>query len=170
MISNKILDDSYNSNEELAKQICEYFKSDTLYHECGYVKSIAQAICIVGGNDYGCGYVNSIAQAICIVGGHYDCGYENNIGSAICKIGTSHWVECVNVTTIHEGIEKYNKTQVRNDYLLLENQGDYDWAWDQFYHNSGSLVWACRGIQTGRFAEKKNCYGKIQNDNRWPNK
>lgn len=46
---------------------------------------------------------------------------------------------------------------------------DYDWDWDQFYHN-GSLIWACRGIQTGQFAEQSRCQYKYQSDYRWPAK
>lgn len=46
---------------------------------------------------------------------------------------------------------------------------DYDWDWDQFYHN-GSLLWACRGIQTGQFAEQSRCQYKHQSDYRWPAK
>lgn len=46
---------------------------------------------------------------------------------------------------------------------------DYDWDWDQFYHQ-GSLTWACRGVQTGQFAESSHCAYKPQNDLRWPGK
>lgn len=46
---------------------------------------------------------------------------------------------------------------------------DYEWDWDQFYHQ-GTLIWACRGVQTGQFAERSNCQYKYQSDYRWPNK
>lgn len=46
---------------------------------------------------------------------------------------------------------------------------DYEWDWDQFY-NQGSLVWACRGVQTGQFAEQSRCQHKYQVDYRWPGK
>lgn len=47
---------------------------------------------------------------------------------------------------------------------------DYSYAWDQFYHSNGSLVWACRGRQTGRFSELSNCQYLYKNDNTWPGK
>jgi len=46
---------------------------------------------------------------------------------------------------------------------------DWDWDWDQFY-DSGALVWVCRGLQTGQFAEPYRCQYKMQTDWRWPSK
>lgn len=47
---------------------------------------------------------------------------------------------------------------------------DTQWDWDQFYNDSWQLVWACRGVQTGRFAEQSRCAYKVQVDSRWPDK
>ncbi len=47
---------------------------------------------------------------------------------------------------------------------------DYAWDWDQFYNDQYQLVWICRGVQTGQFAELSKCYGKFQTDSRWPSK
>jgi hypothetical protein len=47
---------------------------------------------------------------------------------------------------------------------------DYDWDWDQFYNEYGVLVWRCRGIQTGQFAENSNCAYDAMTDHRWPTK
>lgn len=47
---------------------------------------------------------------------------------------------------------------------------DYDWAWDQFYSASYELVWACRGIQTGQFANVDKCQYDSKIDSRWPAK
>jgi hypothetical protein len=47
---------------------------------------------------------------------------------------------------------------------------DYDWEWDQFYNQNRALVWACRGIQTGQFAEQQHCAGKMMTDWKWPGK
>lgn len=47
---------------------------------------------------------------------------------------------------------------------------DYDWAWDQFYSDTGQLVWACRGRQSGRFADQYRCAGKAMSDFTWPAK
>lgn len=49
-------------------------------------------------------------------------------------------------------------------------QVDYSWDWDQFYNQYRQLVWACRGVQTGQFAESHRCIGKYQTDYRWPSK
>jgi hypothetical protein len=64
-------------------------------------------------------------------------------------------------------------------YAIGRNQGyangyaahqltDYDWAWDQFYNANYALVWACRGKQTGQFADMAKCQYKPQNDLTWP--
>lgn len=47
---------------------------------------------------------------------------------------------------------------------------DYDWDWDEFYNANRQLVWACRGVQTGEFAEQWHCNGTPQTDWRWPSK
>jgi hypothetical protein len=47
---------------------------------------------------------------------------------------------------------------------------DYEWDWDEFYDQSGDLVWTCRGVQTGQFAEFERCSGRYQTDSRWPGK
>lgn len=47
---------------------------------------------------------------------------------------------------------------------------DSDWDWDQFYNEYGVLVWRCRGIQTGQFAENSNCAYDSMTDYRWPGK
>lgn len=45
---------------------------------------------------------------------------------------------------------------------------DHDWDWDFFYDEYGRPTWACRGIQTGRFAELRHCQYDVKDDNRWP--
>lgn len=47
---------------------------------------------------------------------------------------------------------------------------DSDWAWDQFNNEYRQLVWACRGKQTGQFAESSRCQYKPVNDYTWPSK
>jgi len=46
--------------------------------------------------------------------------------------------------------------------------GDSTFAWDQFMANDGSMMWACRGRQTGRFADQWRCSGLPMNDYTWP--
>lgn len=45
---------------------------------------------------------------------------------------------------------------------------DTSWAWDQFQSTSGGLMWACRGKQTGRFADQWRCAGLPMGDFTWP--
>lgn len=45
---------------------------------------------------------------------------------------------------------------------------DYDWDWDRFYDERGQDRWACRGVQTGRFAETWRCQYDLKVDDRWP--
>lgn len=47
---------------------------------------------------------------------------------------------------------------------------DYDWAWDEFYNQYNQLVWSCRGMQTGQFAELDKCAYKVKIDSTWPSK
>lgn len=60
-------------------------------------------------------------------------------------------------------------------YAAKESRGgggyvaqDYEWDWDRFVLD-GRLAWACRGVQTGQFAEHARCSNKLQSDWRWPN-
>jgi len=45
---------------------------------------------------------------------------------------------------------------------------DYDWDWDMFYNEYRQLVWACRGVQSGQFADQSRCAYKVKADTRWP--
>ena len=47
---------------------------------------------------------------------------------------------------------------------------DYDYDWDAFYDQNYNLVWRCRGVQTGRFADNYKCAADLKIDTRWPNK
>ena len=77
---------------------------------------------------------------------------RTDIGEAICEAGGGTYCTGVSIN------EALNKLPTH----------DTDWAWDQFHHSTGSLVWACRGIQTGQFAKLERCDGKSKNDYRWP--
>ena len=92
-----------------------------------------------------------IGEAICEAGGGKYCTGVS-IGEAICKAGGGRYCTGVSIN------EALNKLPTH----------DTDWAWDQFHHSTGSLVWACRGIQTGQFAKLERCDGKSKNDYRWP--
>lgn len=45
---------------------------------------------------------------------------------------------------------------------------DYAWAWDLQRGSNGALVWVCRGIQSGQYAQQSKCQYKWQNDSQWP--
>lgn len=47
---------------------------------------------------------------------------------------------------------------------------DYEWDWDEFYNVNRQLVWMCRGVQTGQFADPRQCSSKALVDWRWPSK
>lgn len=47
-------------------------------------------------------------------------------------------------------------------------EDDTDWDWDLFYNEYRQLVWACRGVQTGQFADTQRCAYKAKADTRWP--
>lgn len=47
---------------------------------------------------------------------------------------------------------------------------DFEWDWDEFYNEYMQLVWACRGVQTGQFADPSLCQHLVKIDIRWPSK
>lgn len=55
-------------------------------------------------------------------------------------------------------------------YPYTPEPQDNDWAWDQFYNQYYQLVWACRGLQTGQFANLDRCSFKGKHDSTWPSK
>ena len=60
--------------------------------------------------------------------------------------------------------------EVADSMSSSSSNRDYDWDWDQFYDQYYNLVWRCRGIQTGQFADSSNCYYDYKDDDRWPGK
>ena len=169
LLKNNLLHDEYQGDAELGKKFCKAFSGSGCYavsnfgqgicsagggSGCYAVRSIGQGICSAGGGS-GCYAVRSIGQGICSAGGGSGCYAVRSIGQGICSAGGGSG--CYAVRSISEGFARIPK-------------GDRDWDWDQFYHSTGSLVWACRGIQTGQFAEQTRCAGKPKNDYRWPNK
>ena len=108
-----------------------------------YFSSSAHALSITGKNNLDQIIITLLKQNI------LDEKYNDNpdIGEKICEVGDGSG--CNYVTSIAEALNELPKH-------------DIDWAWD--------LVWHCRGIQTGQFAEHTKCAGKSKNDDRWPNK
>lgn len=54
---------------------------------------------------------------------------------------------------------------INNEYYGGGSPTDYDWDWDYQPVNNR---WVCRGIQTGQYAELRNCAYDAKDDNRWP--
>jgi hypothetical protein len=146
LLKQNLLDDRYNDSPDIGEIICKAGGGNY----CTGV-SIGEGICQAGGGNYCTGV--SIGEGICQAGGGNYCTGVS-IGEGICQAGGGNY--CTGVS-INEALNKLPKH-------------DTDWAWDQFHHSTGSLVWACRGIQTGQFAEHTRCAEKSKNDNRWPNK
>jgi hypothetical protein len=46
---------------------------------------------------------------------------------------------------------------------------DYEFAWDEFAH-LGEIIWACRGVQSGKFVALEWCDLKPKVDYQWPSK
>jgi hypothetical protein len=61
-------------------------------------------------------------------------------------------------------------TKGGGDYTQSSDLIDAEWDWDQFRNQQGDLVWACRGVQTGKFSEDNRCARKLKTDFRWPQK
>jgi hypothetical protein len=60
---------------------------------------------------------------------------------------------------------------VGTDYPAYEAPvRDWQWEWDEYYNKSYQLVWSCRGVQTGQFAELHLCGSKLRVDTTWPAK
>lgn len=48
------------------------------------------------------------------------------------------------------------------------SSADHQWDWDLFFDERGQLTWACRGVQSGEFADLNRCHLKAKTDARWP--
>jgi hypothetical protein len=171
LVRNDLLHEELKDSGPLGVKFCSTFDGQS----CGFVTSFGEGICRAGGGDM-CGYVTSIGEGICRAGGGDMCSYVTSIGEGICRAGGGDM--CSYVTSIGEGICRAGRgnlctyvTSVEEGYSrYLENFKDRQWDWDQFYDRYGNLVWMCRGVQTGQFAEDDKCDGKYQTDRRWPRK
>lgn len=46
---------------------------------------------------------------------------------------------------------------------------DYEYAWDAFNHRA-TMIWECRGVQSGAFVPAEFCAFKQKVDAQWPDK
>jgi len=79
-----------------------------------------------------------------------------------------YWA-CVGATQARSLLEAMSKCRAEALRSSVSNS-DYEWDWDQYYNQYGRLVWSCRGVQTGQFAELSRCASKYRTDARWPQK
>lgn len=87
-------------------------------------------------------------------------------GLAGCESMTREdWVKVAAVTAV-VGAAYYASRHGSGGGMPL---GDTDWDWDEFYWQ-GQLIWACRGVSTGQFANHERCSYKAKSDWRWPDK
>ena len=179
LVENDLVHEELQSNAELGRKFCASLGGQECYSvrsfgqgicyagggdifTCGSISSIGRGICYAaGGNVFTCGSVGSVGQGICYAGGGniFTCGSVRNVGQGICYAGGGNVFTCGSIQTTEEGYAFY-----------LANFRDRDWDWDKFFDQYGNLVWMCRGVQTGQFANDDKCGGKHQTDLRWPRK
>ena len=71
-----------------------------------------------------------------------------------------------NQASFESGLEMYVCGQQGGTIYECQTTGaDTDWDWD---YQPGNNQWACRGIQTGRYATLSKCAYDTKDDDRWP--
>jgi uncharacterized membrane protein len=171
LVKYNLLDESLHNDSDLGRKFCEALGGRSCYlvnsfgegvcksgsdDSCYRVSSLGEGICKAGGGD-SCYLVSTIGEGICKGGGGTSCYLVSSIGEGICKASCSS--SCYRISSIEEGLSQYKR-----------NFCDKAWDWDEFYDQRGQLVWACRGVQTGRFSDEAKCEYKFKNDRRWPDK
>lgn len=171
LVKHDLLDDRLHRNGQLGQKFCEALGGQSCYlvsslgegvcragggESCYLVSSLGEGICKAGRGD-SCYLVSSIGEGICKGGGGDSCYLVSNVGEGICKASCSS--SCYLISSVEEGLNQYKR-----------NFCDKAWDWDEFYDTRGRSVWACRGVQTGRFAEEDRCRYKFKDDRRWPSK
>jgi uncharacterized membrane protein len=169
LVKHDLLAERLHKDGQLGQRFCEALGGDSCYlvsslgegvcrssggESCYLVSSLAEGICRAGRGD-SCYLVSGIGEGICKGGGGDSCYLVSSVGEGICKASCSP--SCYLVSSVEEGLSKYKR-----------NFCDKAWDWDEFYDARGRSVWACRGVQTGRFSEEEKCWYKSKNDRRWP--
>ncbi len=158
-----ITDNNFKGTSELGRKLCESYKGESCYS----VSSLPEGICRAAKGS-SCYSVSSIGEALCKAGDGSSCYSVSNIGQGFCKM--MHASSCYSVSSIEEGICKgLGGSSCYSPNLSRLEPRDVSWAWDEFtVPNAAGRIWACRGIQTGQFAEDSKCSG-WKEDRLWPN-
>lgn len=165
----------------LPKAVC--LSASISYTTCNqYADTIAQGICLAGGTSSAtCNlYADTLAQGICLAGGTSSptCNlYADTLAKGICLASGISSPTCnLHANTLSEGIclahggMNYQCRGISVEEAMSMERKDAAWAWDQFTNPSiYNRRWACRGRQTGRFADDFRCIGQLKVDDTWPN-
>lgn len=167
------------SKQELIK-LCE---NGNDYSTCSlYADTLPKALCLAGGTSGStCSvYADTLAKGICLAGGTggSTCSvYADTLAKGICLAGGISGSTCnVYAESLPAGIclakggQGYQCSSMSLSNAVAMSVTDTVWAWDKFTKkNSYNNIWACRGRQTGQFADEAKCAGQYKSDSTWPN-
>lgn len=158
-----ITDNNFKGDAQIGKKVCEAYKGESCYS----ASSLPEGICLAAKGD-SCYSVRTIGEALCKAGNGDSCYSVTSIGEGFCKM--MHVRDCYSINSINEGICKgLGGTSCYSSDLSGLKPRDVAWAWDEFsVPNRAGRMWACRGIQTGQFADDIKCSG-WKTDELWPN-
>lgn len=164
------------SHTTLAQGIC--LANNRPSYECSSHISLGQAVCLNGGRpSYECSSHISLGQALCLNGGRpsYECSSSISVTTGVCLSTGRASYECSSSIGLPQAIclargqESYNcHSHMSMAHALSLPVLDVAWAWDRFLDQYGSHRWACRGKNTGKFAETSRCNREPKNDTVWP--
>lgn len=159
------ISDDLNRNRDLAKAFCESLNGTRCYS----VTSVAEAICNAASGS-SCYSVTNIGQALCKAGDGSGCYSVSSIGQGFCTM--MHGNSCYSASNLIQSIcLGLGGSRCFSITKLDEIQiNDVSYAWDEFrVPNAAHRIWACRGIQTGKFAPDEKCSYQSKVDSLWPN-
>lgn len=163
LIQAGITDNNFRGDAAMGRKICEAYKGERCYS----VSSLPEGICQAAKGSR-CYSASTIGEALCMAGGGSSCYRVSSIGEGFCEM--MHASRCYSVSSIEEGIcMGLGGTRCYSTDLSRLEPRDVAWAWDEFTApNAAGRMWACRGIQTGQFADDSKCSG-WKEDKLWPN-
>jgi hypothetical protein len=147
-------------------------------YECSSYATIAQGICLAGNRpSYDCGPYVSLGQALCLTGGRasYDCSSYASVATGVClstgrpSYDCSSYVGLPQAVCLARGQPSYNcSSSISMEQAIKLPVLDISWAWDSFLDQNGGRRWACRGKNTGEFADETGCSSQTKTDTTWP--
>lgn len=147
-------------------------------YECSSYATIAQGICLAGNRpSYDCGSYVALGQALCLTGGRasYDCSSYVSVATGVClstgrpSYDCSSYVGLPQAVCLARGQPSYNcPSYISMEQAIKLPVLDISWAWDSFLDQNGLRRWACRGKNTGEFADETSCSSQTKTDATWP--